>query len=185
MTTNTLVADTTLKAKLTDRVREALFDLLPEETIKKLIDNEINSFFEEEEKFEIEEIPAGGYYAPKRLAIHTNLTPFRRLIRVLLWEQIKPLVKASIEDVDAEYKRQVTDWFGDTFRGEIEKPMAKRIDTLALHASKGMALSFVAEAAEEAKRQLITALEIAAYDTVPNKPFVEKLKDSWPIKPNT
>lgn len=182
MSSNVPVVGEQLRDKLSSRVREALFDLLPEEDIKQLIDKEIHAFFEEEEKFEVEEIPSQGYYSPKRVVLHTSVAPFRRLVRSLLWEQIRPLVETCINDVDASYKQELNSWFGETFRGEIEKPMALRIDTLALQASKAMALSFVDEAADRAKNDLLLALQASEHYSSGSS-LSEKLRNSWPIKP--
>jgi hypothetical protein len=79
MPENELIKMDEVKEKINEQVKVSFFNLIPDDAFKKLVEQELNAFFETETTMTIEH-NEGGYNSRETWAWRTKMTPFRQMI---------------------------------------------------------------------------------------------------------
>lgn len=170
-TNGALALNDGLREKLSTKIKEALFDLLPEEKINELITAEIRAFFEDESfKMEVrEEEPANlglDRNARKAIVLTAKVSAFRHLVRQSIIPEVEKRIKKALNDSEGEYQKALEDWFVIEVGNRIDGDMAARINVLATTTSKAHTHMLLQQAMTTSYQQVMHALESASLDYV-------------------
>lgn len=137
--------------KIKESVKVQFFDLLPDEAFQKLIQEEINAFFEVEGK---EYVLKSGSYGNSTLV--AKISPFR----VLVWDQVKELTKDRINQIldSPEFKEACMGPGTDTLLVEAGKD---RFERLAIAMSGTFFQQVMSQAMYQTKMDIGSALNSA------------------------
>ena len=138
-----------------DRIKESVkvqfFNLLPDEAFQKLIDAEINSFFEV--KGSEYTFKSTSYNCGKLVA---ELSPFR----VLVWEQVRELAKARMKAVfESEEFKQAC--MGPGLTSELVEAGQDRFERLAVAMAGVFFRETMHQALFQAKNDIYNAVQSA------------------------
>lgn len=146
----------TLKRK----VQETFLGLIPEEAMKEMIDNEIKSFFELQDRVYTDmpvvtmtrkEAIAHGYEfssisswdnSPgtkvnvKQIGLVTPMSPFRHLVWHELGIVLQTKIKEAVNDTGSEFRKKLDTWFQEESVDEITKVTTLNFNSLAMLMAK-------------------------------------------------
>lgn len=145
---------------LKKKVQEAYLGLLPEETMKEMIDNEIKSFFELQDRVYTElpvinmtrkEAISKGYdftsvstwdtspnskVTVKQIGMVTPMSPFRHLVWHELGTILQVKIKEAVSETGSEFKKKLDIWFQEECVDEIKQVTTLNFNSLAMLMAK-------------------------------------------------
>jgi hypothetical protein len=153
-------ADGVIFEKLRSKVVEAFVALLPEETINKLLEDEIKAFFELQERVYVEtntvtmsrkEAISKGYdfaeestwdrsptskVRVKQIGMVTPMSPFRHLVWHELGTVLQVKIKTVIQDQASGFNIKLDKWFKDEAESEMQNLTTVNFNALSMMLAK-------------------------------------------------
>lgn len=139
-----------IQTKMTEKVREVIFDMIPEEKVNALIAQELAAFFEVESDFTF---LSGGYQSSEKLVM--KATP----LRVLVHSEAHKFFRGKIEEFfkSDEFKSGLeTIWMnnGVQLRGDLSERHDQMFKEQLVNMARALFGGLINQAAEQAKNDV-------------------------------
>jgi hypothetical protein len=155
---------TELQERLSSKIKEALFDLLPEEKVNELLAAEIKGFFETEVDFILDTVP-GGYNTDPLARLKYRATP----LTVMVHGQVHKFFKEKLEaffagpefksGLDKVWKHDPKTGHGEyVLEGELTELFDQRLQAYTMDMAKNMFANLFAQTIDRAKQDTQLAI---------------------------
>lgn len=107
----------TIQEKISEKIKEQFFDLLPKEDLEELIKKEIDSFFSEKTKASFKVLSSNSWdNKDTNMEFSGDISPFRQMVWINIIQQTNETLKSKI----------ISDYFNNQFyieEGELNDKM--------------------------------------------------------------
>ena len=151
---NTVTLPKEFQERLTEQVKELVFNSLPDEVIQGLIKAEFDSFFESPTS-PFQAVRTNGYGSNSE-SLQISCSPFRLLVWNTINRFLAPRLTAIVGDETSEFHQALNEWLKEVAKPNLSGDYKAFVHQLAT-ANSEAALAAVSRAAAENVRTTINA----------------------------
>lgn len=163
---NDLVNMNDLKTKVSEQIKVAIFNLLPDDKIADMVEVEINAFFEEPGSnfWAVEESRGGSMYnSNNKAVIQAKVSPFR----LMVWSQLQKHLSDQLDEIFKSDEFTTRCQIGDgQVKDDIQKAAMTRQEQIALSMSSVMFDRMIGESIMMGTNETKSAIEMAVFDVL-------------------